>query len=393
MKLNSPIIWGLALIGIGAVWWGISYSQIVEPAGMSLADALQCFLFRTDFCEALIAAPATAADHLNDVADLMRQLGSDLLPSRGDLMAFADQLDIAAAEHEASASGGFPLYYHFISTWPGLLVLAVGLWRLTPLSGKPPEWFLPYRIPFFRILALVGLILIWWEAAARAGPNLFPDPAATYRAALDLFADPRNSLRVAFFDSLRVYISGFVIALIVGVPIGLLLGGFRVLGRTMEVFMNALMATPRIAFIPLIILFLGLGYEAKTFIIFLGAVFPIMVNTYAGVRNSDGELVEMARSAGATRSQIFIRIMLPGALPFIVVGLRIGATIGLINTVVAELYTATTGLGGLLQTFRSRFAMDDYVVVVLCLSLIGVVVTSLLRVLETRAERWRYHGD
>ncbi len=225
------------------------------------------------------------------------------------------------------------------------------------------------------------------------GPNLFPDPAATFRAAIDMFGEDRNGLRVGFYDSLRVYASGFSFGAMIGIPIGLVLGGFRVLGRTMEVFTNAIMATPRIAFIPLIIVFLGLGYEAKTFIIFLGAVFPILVNTYAGVRNSDGELVEMARSAGANRGQIFLRILLPGALPYIVVGLRIGATIGLINTVVAELYTATTGLGGLLQVYRARFAMDHYLVVVLCLSLIGVVVTSLLRVLESRTERWRYNGN
>ena len=143
----------------------------------------------------------------------------------------------------------------------------------------------------------------------------------------------------------------------------------------------------------MIIVFLGLGYEAKTFVVFLGAVMPIMVNTYAGVRNSDGELVEMARSAGATRRQIFVRILLPGALPFIVVGLRIGATIGLINTVVAEIYLAASGLGGLIGAYRAAFSPPNYLVAVLCLSLIGVVVTSLLRVLETRTERWRYRGD
>jgi NitT/TauT family transport system permease protein len=344
---NRPILIGAALIVLAVVWWAISYGQIASGNGVGLADATQCLLFRGESCEALIA-------------------GTDIR---------------------------FPLYYHFVSLWPGILLVLIGLWRMTPLSNDPPEWFLAYRITFFRILAVIGLILIWWEASARAGPNIFPDPARTFAAAVEMFGDDRNQLRVGFFDSLRVYISGFVFGVLLGIPIGLILGGFRILGRTMEVFMNALMATPRVAFIPLIILFLGLGYEAKTFVIFLGAVMPIMVNTYAGVRNSDGELVEMARSAGATRGKIFIRILLPGALPFIVVGLRIGATIGLINTVVAELYTATTGLGGLLQVYRATFRMDNYIVVVLCLSLIGVVVTSLLRILESRTERWRYNGN
>jgi ABC-type nitrate/sulfonate/bicarbonate transport system permease component len=346
-KWNGPTLAGLGLIALAVVWWAISYGQIASGAGVSLASTTGCLIFRGEFCDQLIE----------------------------------------------DAGIRFPLYYHFVTLWPGIFLVLVGLWRMTPLSTDPPEWFLPYRIALFRIIALLVLVLVWWEASARAGPNIFPDPAQTFRAAIDMFGEDRNQLRVGFFDSLRVYVSGFVLGILVGIPIGLIFGGFRILGRTMEVFMNALMATPRVAFIPLIILFLGLGYEAKTFIIFLGAVMPIMVNTYAGVRNNDGELVEMARSAGASRRQIFMRILLPGALPFIVVGLRIGATIGLINTVVAELYTATTGLGGLLQVYRATFRMDHYLVVVLCLSLIGVVVTSGLRVLESRTERWRYNGN
>ena len=161
------------------------------------------------------------------------------------------------------------------------------------------------------------------------------------------------------------------------------------LGRTLEIYVNALTATPRVAFIPLIIVLLGLGYEAKVAIIFLGAVMPIVINTYAGVLNADGELVEMARSAGASRAQVFRRILLPGALPFIVVGLRLGATIGLINTVVAELYTAVRGLGGLLALYGNTFQMAPYFVVVFILATIGTVVTQGLRVIETRTEHWR----
>jgi NitT/TauT family transport system permease protein len=119
---------------------------------------------------------------------------------------------------------------------------------------------------------------------------------------------------------------------------------------------------------------------------------PIVINTYAGVLNADGELVEMARSAGASRAQVFRRILLPGALPFIVVGLRLGATIGLINTVVAELYTAVRGLGGLLAVYGNTFQMAPYFVVVFVLASIGTIVTQGLRVIEARTERWRYDG-
>jgi ABC-type nitrate/sulfonate/bicarbonate transport system permease component len=246
-------------------------------------------------------------------------------------------------------------------------------------------------ITLYRILAFVAFLLLWWAAAMLAGTNLIPTPLLTARAAATMFAD--DEVYRAVYDSLSVYATGFLLAALAGIPSGLLMGGIRVLGRTLEIFVYALTATPRVAFIPLIIVLLGLGFEAKVAIIYLGAVMPIVINTYAGVLNADGELVEMARSAGASRPQIFRRILLPGALPFIVVGLRLGATIGLINTVVAELYTAVRGLGGLLAIYGNTFQMAPYFVVVFILATIGMVVTQTLRLIELRIERWRYHGD
>jgi len=190
--------------------------------------------------------------------------------------------------------------------------------------------------------------------------------------------------------SVLIYFLAFGIAGVVGIFVGLILGGFRPFGRTMEIYVNALMATPRIAFIPLITVILGIFWEAKIFIIFLGAVMPIIVNTYAGVLNADGELVEMAKSSGASRGQIFRRILLPGSVPFIVVGLRLGATIGLINTVVAELYVSVSGLGGLLSEYRGSFRMANYSVIVVVLACIGILVTQTLRYIESRMDRWRY---
>ena len=170
-------------------------------------------------------------------------------------------------------------------------------------------------------------------------------------------------------------------------PSWVLMGGFRILGKSLEVYVFALAATPRVAFIPLIIVIMGLGADAKIFIIFLGALMPILINTYAGVLAVDEELVEMARSVGAHRQRIFISIVLPSAVPFVVAGMRLGATIGLINTVVAELYTAVSGLGGLLAIYGNTFRMAEYFVVVIMLATVGVVVTEVLRHVETRLAR------
>ncbi len=242
-------------------------------------------------------------------------------------------------------------------------------------------------ITVYRLLAFVLFLLLWWVISLVVGENLIPTPLSTLSAAQYLIGDGR--IAQPLLSSLGVYCSGYALAVVVGIPIGMLMGGIRDLGRTLDIYVNALMATPRVAFIPLIILFLGLGPEAKIAVVFLGAVIPILIGTYSGILNSDAELIEMARSMGATRSQIYWRIMLPGALSFVVMGLRIGATIGLINTVVAELYTAASGLGGLLALYGNTFQMARYFVVVLALALIGGLVSQGLRMLENWASRWR----
>jgi NitT/TauT family transport system permease protein len=247
------------------------------------------------------------------------------------------------------------------------------------------------NINVWRLLVFVLLIALWWLIAIWVGQNFLPSPWQTAVAAVQVIGNgevPRATL-----DSLYVFLVGFLVSAVVAIPFGLLMGGIRVFGATIEGYVNALSAMPRVAFIPLIIVFLGLGYEAKIFIVFIGAVMPILINTYYGVLNCDGELIEMARSAGASDMQIFRKIMLPGALPYITAGLRVGASLALINTVVAELYTAVKGLGGLLSIYGNSFRMAPYFVVVCVLALLGMVVMQSLKLVERRMERWRYRGD
>lgn len=252
-----------------------------------------------------------------------------------------------------------------------------------PQADEPASWV----IAGTRLGFLALLVFLWWLASVYAARNIIPSPWATFQAAGGLLREGR--LQQGFLDSLTIYLSGYGLAIALAIPLGVLMGAFGLLGRTLEVYVYALSATPRVAFIPLIIVLLGLGSEAKVFIVFLGAVMPILINTYAGVRQSDPELIEMARSVGAGRFRIFTRIVLPGAVPYIIVGLRLGATIGLINTVVAELYTAVSGLGGLLAIYGNTFRMAEYFVIVISLAIIGVIVTEGLRFVEQRLARWR----
>lgn len=244
-------------------------------------------------------------------------------------------------------------------------------------------------VALLRLGFLAALLLLWQAAAMAAPPGLFAGPGATARAFLRLTAEGR--LPRALGQSLTVYLAGTAAAVVVGVAVGTATGAVRAIGATLDVYVHALAATPRVAFIPLVILLLGLGIEAKAVVVFMGAVMPVILNAYAGVRAADPDLIEMARATGAGQGRILAHVVLPGALPFLLAGVRIGATIGLINTVVAELYTAVSGLGGLLALYAGRFQMAEYLAVVVTLALIGVAMTEGLRLVERRLLRWR--GD
>ena len=142
-----------------------------------------------------------------------------------------------------------------------------------------------------------------------------------------------------------MFLAGYALAIVTGVALGVLMGGMPRLGETLEIYVNALNSTPRVAFIPFIILWFGLGINAKIVVVWFQAVMPILINTYAGVQNTDPDLLEAARSFGAKRGQLFRYVMLPAALPYIVTGLRLGGANAMVGTVIAELYTALSGLG------------------------------------------------
>lgn len=241
-----------------------------------------------------------------------------------------------------------------------------------------------------RIIILVTMIVLWHVLAKSTSANILPTPRETWEAAVRLWQ--AGKLIDALGQSLTVYAAGFSIACFTGVCAGVIMGVLKSLGKALEIFVFALAATPRVAFIPLIIVILGLGIKAKVFVVFLGSVMPILINTYAGVLAADKNLIEMAQSTGAGRFRIISQIILPGALPFVVTGLRLGATIGLINVVVAELYTAIGGLGGLLALYGNTFRMAEYFVIVLTLGAIGMCITEALRHAEARVGRWRSHA-
>lgn len=186
------------------------------------------------------------------------------------------------------------------------------------------------------------------------------------------------------------FVSGFGAAAIVGILIGLLLATNRPARTALTPWVNAIYSTPLIALAPLFILWFGLGLFSKVVVVFLVAVFPVLVNTQAGVESTDEGLIETARAFSASQRQIFTKVLLPAAVPFIVAGLRLGIGRGLVGVVVAELFGARAGLGYLITVSSQIFDMGALFAATLILAAAGMVSTELIRVVERRIAPWRY---
>ncbi|RDE07866.1 ABC transporter permease [Pelagibacterium lacus] len=233
------------------------------------------------------------------------------------------------------------------------------------------------------LLFLVGM----YALNATAGNLTMPNPLDVLDKSIIMWSD--GTIPRALGQSLTVLGLGFLLAAVTGISLGILLGGFRFVGRVFDPFVNAMNSTPGAAFIPLIIVWFGLYTEAKVIVVWNAAVFPILINTAAGISSANKDLVEMARAFGASRMTLFWKVMVPDAMPSILSGLRIGAAICTVGTVIAELTMAQSGLGGLLIAAGNRFQMDRYFAVVIVLMALGTLITALLRYAERRLARWR----
>lgn len=238
-----------------------------------------------------------------------------------------------------------------------------------------------------RVAVVVGLVAGMYVLNALFGNLTMPHPADVLDESRKMWTD--GTLFRALGESLTVLTLGFLFAATTGIVGGIILGGFRVVGRILDPFVHALNSTPGAAFIPLIIVWFGLYTEAKIVVVWNAALFPILISTAAGIAASDNDLVEMGRSFGASRFKLFWRVMVPNAVPLILSGLRIGAAVSTVGTIVAELYMAQSGLGGLLAAAGNRFQMDRYFAVIIVLMALGTLVTALLRFAENRLSRWR----
>jgi ABC-type nitrate/sulfonate/bicarbonate transport system permease component len=253
-----------------------------------------------------------------------------------------------------------------------------------------PIRFLPQRIRR-TLLALISVTvtLSLWElipALNLVNPLFTSSPSRILRAAFELFAD---DLWLDIRVSLTQFWLGYGVAVLLGIPFGLLLGWFPTLNALFGPYVTVMYSVPRVALLPLIILWLGIGLESKIAVVFLGAIFPIIVNSMTGVRSLDSNLLNCARAYGAGDRELLMTIALPGSIPFIIAGLRLGAGRGLVGVVVGELIAAQAGVGHMMARAAATFQTDKVFVGVLLIALFGLLLSGGLSLLERRVDAWR----
>jgi ABC-type nitrate/sulfonate/bicarbonate transport system permease component len=236
--------------------------------------------------------------------------------------------------------------------------------------------------------------LVLWEILAllRVRPAIvLPGPSDVITAFRNLFST--SAIWTDLLTSGRELLLGLVFATVVGLPIGMLIGWYRKLSWILSPFVTFLYATPRIALTPLLIIWLGIGDSSKIMIVFLMAVFPILINASSGVQNLDPAVLRVARCFGGTDLQIFRTIALPGTVPFIISGLRLAVGQALIGVFVAELSGAQAGVGMMMNNAGQQFQTSVVFAGLFIFALTGVSLNALLKRVERHFDSWRNSSD
>jgi NitT/TauT family transport system permease protein len=241
-----------------------------------------------------------------------------------------------------------------------------------------------------RTLRLLSLVILglFWEIAGRTGNSrLLPPFSVVVVAWLELLFS--GQLFEALSVSLQAMALGFLLSVLFGVPLGLFMGRYRRLESFLDIYMAALLTVPMISFIPFLVIAFGLGLHSRVWIVFLFAFVIIAVNTSAGVRGVDATFTEMARSFGARERDLFLKVILPAALPMIMAGLRLGMGRAILGMVTSELILAVVGFGAMLMTFGASYDSPALFATILTVVLLAVALLALIQYLDRRLTPWR----
>jgi NitT/TauT family transport system permease protein len=236
------------------------------------------------------------------------------------------------------------------------------------------------------VVIVVGL----WEWAWSAGkisPLFFTGPSQV----VDRFVIEWNEGRLKqdmAYSGIN-FVIGVGGAITAGVVLGVIVGWYRRLAMVFEPFLTALYSTPRVALIPLVLIWFGIGMWSKVFIVFINAFFPVLINTIGGVRAIDRDLLRAARAFCASDWQIFTTVVIPGSVPFILTGIRQAVSLGLIGVVVGEMFGGSEGIGYMVNYGGQTFQTDTVFLGVVLIAMAGIILTWLAERLERHFSRWR----
>jgi NitT/TauT family transport system permease protein len=240
--------------------------------------------------------------------------------------------------------------------------------------------------------SIVVLLLVWqfvpYFVPLKAGTRLFfTVPSQIAGTLWQMIVS--GSLWAPLGVSATAFAIGLALAIVAGLPLGILIGRSSLLNAMFDPFITAFNATPRLVFLPLLMLWFGIGLWSKVAIVFLGALFPLLINTYEGVRNADKLLINVVRSFGAREWDIARLVVVPNALPFIVVGLRLAIGRAVLGVVVSEFFGSQEGLGVVMVRAASGFKVDVVFAGLIVFAGLSLLMTGLVKLLEERMTRWR----
>jgi len=254
-------------------------------------------------------------------------------------------------------------------------------------SGR--SWIDRHGRVVYGTIGLVGFGL-FWELGSRAGlinEFFFSRPTGIVAAGVAEVQVPR------FWDDVRVsvteFLVGYGLAIVIGIPLGLMTGWYRRLNYLLDPWLNFLNSLPRFALLPVIFIAFGLGIWSKIFVAFLGAWLAIMIPTIQGVRTVDRRFLDVAASFRASKSRLFVTVVAPATVPFIITGLRLGVARALIGVITGELLAATDGLGFFIKRASDTLQTDKLLFGVLIFTFAGIILVEVVRRLEARFQRWR----
>jgi NitT/TauT family transport system permease protein len=241
--------------------------------------------------------------------------------------------------------------------------------------------------PLITLASLLFLIALWEWFGRDVNPIFGSYPSAIAVAFWDLLRS--GKLISALLESLQPFVVGYGLAIIIGLPLGLIIGRFRTMEAALGIYVTAGYAMPLVALVPLLILWFGLGFTVKAAVIFLMSVFPICINTWLGVRAVPKSLIEVGRSFVASDAVILRRIVLPATLPYIMAGIRLAVGRAVVAMVIAEFFTSISGLGAIIINSANNFDTATMFVPIITLMVLAIGLNSLIGWVEHKVAPWQ----